>query len=242
MGEHYGKARNQSCPALFGFSGVLLEDSHMLNDSVTALWAMIGTGVTAIATVGLIVAAWLAWRTASETLAQMKTDSDAAVAPYVAAQIVPSLSGAGNWDLQVWNAGKTPAKGLLLKFGEFPEGVNDEFTRAIRDLEKQAIDLMPGQSFRVYWRLTLEEGHSWSTGGNAPAGMGESGTVTALYKDRSGKTYKEMIALGLRHLYMSPIPEDGPNLPKDPHKLSDDQKDTHKMLAVLARALGELRR
>ena len=114
--------------------------------SVAVTWAdklmALSAAVAALFTLGLLIFAACAWKTAKETLKaskdasyaarasaeaarlaneQAKQDSIAQTRPYVDAEIVPGLAGIGAWDLKVRNTGKSPARGLLLDLDEWPQ-------------------------------------------------------------------------------------------------------------------------
>ncbi|WP_026535326.1 hypothetical protein [Arthrobacter sp. H14] len=209
----------------------------MTNNTIL-LWTMIGTCLTAVATVGLVIGAFTAWHTARKTLDQMKSDSLAQTRPYIFASLVPSLSGPAKFDLVIENTGVSTARNVQFTCPEFPSKPDDVAEKLARFLNAKHT-VPPKARLRNYWRLGLESGHEWSDGTTKPAGMPEQATLVIDYEDDAGREYQDIYALDVVGLLFAPVPAKGPNVKES---LSDEQKDTHKMLGVLAAAIGELRR
>lgn len=202
------------------------------------LWTTVGSVATAIATIALVVAAIWAGRIAIQTLRQMKVDSIARTRPYLFASLAPSLSGAGRFDLLIENTGASAARHVRVKCPAFPSQPDDVALKLKRFLDAEHT-IPPGARLRNYWRLTLREGHTWGDGTTDPAGMPEKATIVLNYLGDEGRKYEDHYVLDVVTLLFAPVAETGPNVRDD---LSPGQKDLHKMLGVLATAIGELRR
>lgn len=198
----------------------------------------VATWVTAIATVLLVVGAFWAGTVAVNTLKQMKKDSLDRSRPYIFASLVPSLAGGHKYDLLIENSGESAARRVKFRFLDAPNEPDDiaEMLLALEGIEHT---MPPKTRIRRYWRLELAKGHTWSTGGDDPAGMPTKGNIEISYSDNEGRRFKDHYSLDIASIGGSPMPEEGPNV-KD--ELSNEQKDQHKMLAVIARSIGELRR
>lgn len=125
-----------------------------MNEDVILIWSTVGALVTAGATVGLLLGAFLAWQTAKKTLQQMRDDSSRQTRPYVYAVLVPGLWGAGNWDLVLRNAGQSAARRLTAELTDWPEN-EDLITKGLRALFEEEQILPPGVSVRTMWRTTV---------------------------------------------------------------------------------------
>lgn len=202
------------------------------------LWTTIGSIATALGTIALVVAAIWAGRIAVSTLRQMKSDSIAQTRPYVTAAIVPSIAGIGKYDLVIENTGNSTARNVKITCRPL-DADRDEFTRALSDLFAMSHTLHPNRGHRVFWRLELRKGHTWSDGSTEPAGMPQDAVISIEYGDSNQGKYSDSFELTTRIFRMAPGPATGPNIKSS---ISDEQKDTHKMLAVIAAAIGELRR
>lgn len=201
-------------------------------------WGLAAAWLTAIATVGLVIGAVIAWRTAKQTLMQMRHDSIAQTRPYLYATLVPSLSGGARYDLLIENTGASTARNVKATCPEFPSAPDDIAEKIKRFLDAEHT-IPPGVRLRNYWRLDLESGHTWSDGTMDPAGMPERTSVILNYEDQEGRKYDDTYDLDVVSLLFAPMPAKGPKV-KD--NLSPEQKDMHKMLGIIAAALGELRR
>lgn len=83
-------------------------------EQIMLLLTMIGTMLTAVATVGLVIGAVMAWRVARENLEHLRADSRARTRPYVYARLVPSLGGSNAWDLIIENSDRSSATELTV--------------------------------------------------------------------------------------------------------------------------------
>lgn len=157
--------------------------------------------------------------------------------PYVFAQLKPGLAGLGMWDLVVSNSGQSNARDLVIEADVWPEE-DDEVTRPLRRFFGARQTLPPGQSIRTYWRMTVTEGAKWGDGSSDPVGMLKRVQLRLTYTsdDPARPTYEDTFLIDEDSIGLTPAPTAGPEPKQD---LSDNQKDLHKMLGVIARALGE---
>lgn len=107
---------------------------------------------TALATVGLVVGAYFAWKAAKATLDQMKQDSAAQTRPYVHARLERSMGADQGTDLIVTNVGRSTARGLTMEINQWPSR-EDDVTKALRKMMAWQRDLPPGTQLRTYWDL-----------------------------------------------------------------------------------------
>lgn len=177
----------------------------MLNDSVTYLWTMIAGWITAIATVGLVVGAILAWCTAKKTLAQMRADSEAQARPYLTAEVVPSLSGPPTWDLVIRNAGRSAATNVVGSFTPTPSNPADATVVEVSKILGEGRTIAPGSVLRLYWRFEHTPGTTVVSGSD---GFVDDGSLALTYTGVSGKKYSE--SFPLKPASMTPLPEEGP--------------------------------
>lgn len=201
-------------------------------------WMLAATWLTALATVGLVLGAVIAWRTAKETLKQMRHDSISRARPYLYATLAPSLNGGSKYDLLIENTGASTARKVRATCLEFPSAPDDIAEKIKRFLNAEHT-MPPGVRLRNYWRLCLETGHTWSDGTTEPAGMPERTSLILDYEDDEGRKYQDTYHLDVVSLMFAPMPTKGSEVKAS---LSPEQKDTHKMLGIIAAALGELRR
>lgn len=204
------------------------------------LWSTLASIATAIATFALVIAAIWAGRIAVSTLRQMKADSIAQTRPYVTASILPGLTGKARYDLVIENSGKSSARNLKITCNPDPSDIDDDvYALALSNLFSMTHTLHPGTRLRNFWQLAYIKGTSRPGGSTAPRGMPEDGVINIEYQDSENRKYHDEFELSTRIYSMAPAPQSG----GDPgSNLSDDQKDTHKMLGLIAYALGELRR
>lgn len=206
---------------------------HCVGPSPNAsdIWTSVASIITALATIGLVIGAFFAWRTASKTLRQMKSDSIAQTRPYVSASIVPSLGGTSAWDLIVRNTGRSAAKELTISVSKWPE--DDSLIEALREMFKTPQTIAPEASVRAYWSL----GDSKAPRSQVPVGFLGAVDLTISYQgdDKESAQYQTTFRLNPPTLGMTPMSSSGINLPggSSPHD---------KKMAEIVRALNELRR
>lgn len=203
----------------------------------TAEWiATIAAAVTAIATLGLVIGAVLAWHTAKKTLDQMRQDSAAQTRPYVYAKLEPSMGGRQAWDLVIKNVGQTAAKDLTLVASAWPENDDD----AVRDLKKLFATprtLPPGTSIRSYWNLDfLNQDPSQNKGVTDPVTVTVKYVGTSQKKGPGYEPFSEDYELDPTAVGMTPLGWPGKSI-------RDDKPSPYlvKLQEILI-ALGELRR
>lgn len=204
------------------------------------LWTTLGSLATAAFTLALVIAAVWAGRIAVNTLRQMKADSIAQTRPYVTASILPGMTGKARYDLAIENSGKSTARNMKITCTPDPsEIVDDQYALALSNLFSMTHTLHPGMRLRNFWQLAFVKGTSRPDGSTMPRGMPTDGVITIEYQDSENRVYRDEFELSTRIYGMAPAPQSG-GAPGS--KLSDDQKDTHKMLGLIAYALGENRR
>lgn len=203
----------------------------MLNDSITYLWTMIAGWVTAVATLGLVIGAALAWCTARKTLEQMERDSEATSRPYLVAEVVPSLGGPPSWDLVVRNVGQSAATNVRGAFSPAPSNPQDGTVSAVLSILAEGRTIAPGSVLRLYWRLGVKPGAVKDEGHD---GFMEDSTLRLEYMGVSEKAYSDDFPL--RPASMTPLPEEGPT-----RAGSDREAFAERQRAALIRAVNSLR-
>lgn len=164
----------------------------------TDIWTTVATVITALATVGLVVGAFFAWQTAKKTLDQMKADSAAQSRPYVHAQIVPSIGGAGAWDLIIRNTGNSAARNLRATASVWPK-IDCKVTADLRTVFERGRILPPASTIRQYWYVGKRK-----PGQNTGFDIGTELTLT--YADSEGKqTFTDTFHLDINEFKMTPM-------------------------------------
>mgnify|MGYP000876967744 FL=1 len=210
-----------------------------------AAWSSLAT---AIFTLGLLVAAVWAGLTAvsamraskaasdaaAEANEQMKLDSIAQTRPYVYAEIVPSLAGAGHFDLRIMNVGKTAARNLYVQFDNWPKEI-DDVAQQVKILFETERTLPPGCSIRTYWHL---EGNF--SDGTTEAGMPKEGKIELFYgsDDPAAPQYQEQYEILMFRSGIFPVAEDGP----EPNNLHGTDRTFYLLGQAIARSIGNLSR
>lgn len=203
----------------------------MLNDSITYLWTMVAGWVTAVATLGLLVGAVLAWCTAKKTLEQMEKDSEATSRPYLVAEVVPSLGGPPSWDLLIRNAGRSAATKVRGEFSPAPSNPDDGTVSEVTSILQEGRTIAPGSTLRLYWRLGITPGATKVSGDD---GFLQDSTLTLSYTGVAGNTYTD--GFPLKPASMTPLPEEGPTRTgKDIEAFAERQR------SALIRAVNSLR-
>lgn len=213
-------------------------------DTLTA-WSSLAT---AVGTVALAVLALCAWRVAAGTLEASRRASAAAEAaneqarrdsieqtrPYVLAEVIPGLAGAGSYDVRLSNTGRSSARQLTLVFDQWPAEL-DDVADTVQTLFETPRTLPPGSSLRAMWRLEGNFGD-----GTSEAGMGKVGTMGVRYTstDPSSPQYFDDFDVQIETSGLWPMPEEGPK----PNGLDDQMKQFYKLGQVMVRRVGELSR
>ena len=188
----------------------------------------------------------IAGRLAYKQLTQMKKDSFDRSRPYVAAQVIPSISGGASYDLLVHNLGASRAHGMTLKVIE-PKKIayEDEFTEAIEKVFSREQSLVPGERIRLYWRLGLQEGNTWlgevGEAATRALGMPDRTRVQVDYKDENGKKFSDEFILDTT-IYVTAPGSDGGTDPDMLGYLSAQEKSLQHRLKEITAAIKELGR
>lgn len=208
------------------------------------IWTVTGSWVTALATVGLVIAAiWTAW-VAIGTLRQMRRDSEAQTRPYVYAQVVPSLAGIGSWDLIVKNVGRSAARNLTAELSIWPQD-DDIVTQPLRTMFSTPQTLPPGAQLRAYWLMEPPAGSKMidPQSGKEVSYTGVKDPVTVTFSYRgdgpSAAGYQDEFDLDTARIGLTPVASSGPE-PKE--SLEPKDKEIYKILGYIVSQLGELRR
>ncbi|MDR0283333.1 MAG: hypothetical protein LBI33_00355 [Propionibacteriaceae bacterium] len=189
--------------------------------------------VTAALTVLLVVAAFVAWRTAKQALnesqraslaaaesakaaqkanEQAQVDSVRQTRPYVFVELVPSLAGVGCFDIRIVNAGKSSAKHLRLTSDRWPDPM-DQVAIAVKRLFDTPRTLPPRCSIRSFWRLTPTGSPSFADGSTEVGMPAEATTIGVTYSDDDGnpRCYSDNYSLMLEDSGLWPAPGSGPD-------------------------------
>lgn len=211
-----------------------------------AAWS---TLATAVLTAALLVMAFLAWRAAHATLdasrrasaaaesanEQARLDSIEQTRPYVFAEISPSLSGVGNFDIRVSNVGKSAARQLVLDYNSWPVDP-DDVAASVKELFSTPRTLPPGCSIRAMWRL---EGKF--SDGTTEAGLGKSGSISVSYTsdDPSEPNYRDEFDVMIENSGLWPVGESGP---EPGAEMKGDARKFYRLGRALVRRVAEASR
>lgn len=156
--------------------------------------------------------------------------------PYVVADVVPGLHGAGSWDLTLHSTGRSAARRVRISTEPSawgPRDYSDRITEPLLEYLKRERDLPPGARQRVMWSYAREDDEH--AGGPAVA------TVTVTYRDDVGKTYEESFTFDTDALAkVSPVPSEGPR--KSGAEAGKELMNIDRSIRNLSQHLGELRR
>lgn len=157
--------------------------------------------------------------------------------PYVFAQLKPGLAGLGTWDLVLSNSGKSNARNLTIECPELPDE-DDDITGPLRRFFSGGQTLPPGATLRTYWSITPPKGGSFKDGTRATVGMPKRATLTVSYTsdDPIHPAYVDSFTIDEDTIGLTPAPADGHVVPDN---LEPGEKNLHKMLAAIARNIGE---
>lgn len=215
--------------------------------ALAAWWSAAGSLATALLTLGLLIGAYAAWRTAKASLnqardaqLQIKLDSIEQTRPYVFAQIVPGLGGPGAWDLLIRNSGRSAAVDLTIQTEDWPEA-DDKIVTELRKMFLTKQTIPPEVSLRSFWRIDAVSGSARSDGGPAVDGMPKTAALTLRYasQDRSSPHYSDTYLISIETIGLTPAASTGPN--PSAH-LTPGEASLHKMLGRIVQSIGELRR
>ncbi|MEE3851928.1 hypothetical protein VZC37_16420 [Gordonia sp. LSe1-13] len=125
-----------------------------LMESVLPWVTAIGAGVTARATVGLALVAAATLGGAQTQLQLLREQAVREGRPYVVAEVVPGLHGAGFTDLVVANTGRTIAHDVTVDVGPLTKrNGDDHISDALHRYLSTPRTLAPGARHRVMWRM-----------------------------------------------------------------------------------------
>lgn len=198
------------------------------------LWSTIGDVGTAILTLLLVaLATWAGW-TAVKTLNQTRQNSIDQTRPYVFAQVVPSIAGHSVYDLVIQNSGQSTATNLKVSSPQFPDNP-DRIAKAIGTLFEITHVLPPATHIRSYWHFSGED-RNWNDA-EGDLGMPPKAEIRVEYDGPDGH-YADTFPADIRVYALTPMGADGHNVPSN---LTPGEKNLHKMLAVIAGNISNLR-
>ena len=214
----------------------------------TDVMAALSSLLTTLLTIGLLLAAIWAGRTAIEAMRASKVASEAAreaneqarrdsieqTRPYVYVEILPSLQGFGVYDLRISNVGRSAARNLRFEFDNWPDPIDDVAER-IQTFFSTPRTLPPNASIRVYWRMVGN-----FTDGTSEAGMPEAGKIRVLYTsdDESEPQYEDEYDVLISQSGLWPIAEHGPQ----PKHVKAAAREFYLLGQAIARSIGNLSR
>lgn len=200
--------------------------------SVTDWMTAIGTVATAVATFGLVVVAAVTFGGARRQLRLLREQLDRESRPYVFADVVPGLHGAGNWDLIITNLGKSTAYGVQVRATVEPQDADDHIAGPLNDYLNEARVLVPGARHRVMWRMEAEGRHR-------AAGAAARTEAALVYTDAGGARFSEDYVWDVDVLgAASPVPTEGPRSTSANAELGNIER----AIRSLSVHVGELRR
>lgn len=204
-------------------------------DTVLLWVTAVGAAVTAVATVGLVVVAHRTLGGAKGQLTLLRAQAEQERRPYVVADIVPGLHGAGTTDLVIANPGRSIARKVIVDIGPLIERhEHDHISGALGRYLTTPKVLVPGARQRVKWHDV----------GNADTGRDDAGVIGIVsaritYTDVNDVEYCETYELDFANMTSaSPVPTTGPRRVGSGNELADIDY----ALRALAGHVGELRR
>lgn len=204
------------------------------------LWVTaIGAILTAVATVGLVIVAQRTLGGAREQLDLLRKQVVREGRPYVVAEVVPGLHGAGFSDLVIANIGRTLARDVTVDVGALEKRDDtDHISDGLRKYLTTPRTIVPGVRQRVMWRMEPHHGHS-------AAGADRSAvTGTVRYKDDDGTVYEDCYDLSVDTMInATPVPSEGPKVSGGSRtKIETSLADINHAVRTLNIHVGELRR
>lgn len=200
------------------------------------LWATaIGSVLTAAATIGLVVVATRTLGGARDQLILQTQQAQRDGRPYVAAEVVPGLHGAGHWDLILRNYGRSVARSVVASCDSLQVRDSDDYISApLMTFLATPRTLAPGARVRVMWRM---EGQT--VGDHPEAGAPGKASVTLRYSDDTGEVYPDVYDFDTEALgAIAPVPTEGPSATGSGKELANVER----ALRTLNIHVGELRR
>ncbi|MBH0025027.1 hypothetical protein [Salinibacterium sp. SWN248] len=225
-----------------------MDDILQLISTLAALTALTFAAVTAFGTLATAAFTGLLWWVAKRALGGTNTQlrllreqAERDGRPYVTADVVPGVQGAGTWDLVLTNSGRSVALAVKFSFEDWvANGEDDYITENLIRFLKEPQTLMPGAHKRVMWRADAVKAAKASY---PPIGAPENGKFLLTYSDELEKEYRSEISFSLSIVgAATPLPQEGSTS-------SDSAPDEKKSLADINHALralnihvGQLRR
>lgn len=200
------------------------------------LWATaIGSVVTAVATISLVVVAAWTLGGAKKQLVLQTEQAEREGRPYVTAEVVPGLHGAGHWDLVLRNYGKTSARSVVMFCTDLRvRDDDDHISPSLISYLATPRALAPGARERVMWRMD-EDAHGRLSEAGAPGKT----SVEVTYSDGIGNQYADTYAFDVDSLgAAAPAPTEGPSAMGNGKELANIER----ALRTLNAHVGELRR
>ena len=168
------------------------------------LWiTAIGSGVTALATIGLVLVAGRALGGTGDQVKLLREQVQREGRPYLVLDVVPGLHGPGSWDLRIRNVGRTMAREVTVEVaGLTIRDETDDISGYLLQYLETPREIAPGSGQRVMWRSEADPTTKQTEEG-APA----SAQAVAKYVDWTGLPYQEPFDLSV-DLYgaISPVP------------------------------------
>lgn len=199
------------------------------SDYSLTFWTTAGTLITAIGTLGLVVGAFFAWRTARNTLEQMERDSKAQARPYLHAELSPSIAGAPVWDLVIRNTGRSSARNVRGTLDGYPEGPFDLVVWEVRRELEEGRTIAPTSALRLIWFTGNRRKGETTT--ESSIGYSDPRTLSLTYSDDQGETFTDSFRLA--PVQIAPAPSKGP--------VSSKADGVEKRMSDLVQAIGSLR-
>lgn len=200
------------------------------------LWTTaIGAVVTALATIGLVVVATWTLGGAKRQLVLQTEQAEREGRPYVVAEVVPGLHGAGHWDLVVRNYGRTSARSVIISCADLRvRDDDDHISPHLIPYLATPRALAPGARERVMWRMD-EDAYERLSQAGAPGKT----SVDVTYCDDIGNEYTDTYSFDVNTLgAAAPVPTEGPSAMGNGKELMNIER----ALRTLNAHVGELRR
>jgi hypothetical protein len=192
-------------------------------------------GLTALYARGALRASREASRAAQDANEQARRDSIEQTRPNVFVDVVPGMSGMGDYDVKIFNSGRSSARNMTISMLPWPDEL-DDVGQSVETLFRTSRTLPPQCGIRAVWRMTGN-----FTDGTKEAGMPEQATLVVSYtsNDPSHPEYRDEFGMDLQNSGLWPVPTAGPNVPVH---LSKNEKCFYKLGQTIARNIGELGR
>lgn len=203
-----------------------------MSEHAVLVLTAIGTGFTALATIGLWLVAWRTLGGARDQLRLLQEQAKAEARPYVVLEVVPGLHPAPAMDLVVRNTGRSMARDVVLETMPWASrGETDHITERLLAFMKAPRLLAPGSRLRVMWSYEKD---------GKPAGAPTRQSVAAVYRDDAGVEYRDEYSFVLDELLAaSPVPTSGPRVTSGEDRAL---QNIDRAVRTLSEHVAELRR